>query len=139
MEKDIIICDCNSTEHQMVILYSEDENQGIKYPMCYVHIHLTKKPFLKRLKYAIQYLLGRQCNYGAFDEFIFNPEDSEKLQKLVNYLKETEKWNEPSLEHYQDYLEMLKDQTECLRVYVPDYPSSSKVDSNINLYFKDYI
>ena len=65
MEKDIIICDCNSTEHQMVILYSEDENQGIKYPMCYVHIHLTKKPFLKRLKYAIQYLLGRQCNYVA--------------------------------------------------------------------------
>ena len=58
---------------------------------------------------------------------------------IVDYLKETEKWNEPSLEHYQDYLEMLKDQTECLRVYVPDYPSSSKVDSNINLYFKDYI
>ena len=27
MEKDIIICDCNSTEHQMVILYSEDENE----------------------------------------------------------------------------------------------------------------
>ena len=45
MEKDIIICNCNSTEHQMVILYSEDENQGVKYPMCYVHIHLTKKPF----------------------------------------------------------------------------------------------
>lgn len=88
MEKDIIICDCNSTEHQMVILYSEDENQGIKYPMCYVHIHLAKKPFLKRLKYAIQYLLGRQCDYGAFDEFIFNPEDFGKLQKLVNYLKE---------------------------------------------------
>jgi hypothetical protein len=88
MEKDIIICDCNSTEHQMVILYSEDENQGIKYPMCYVHIHLTKKPFLERLKYAIQYLLGKKCDYGAFDEFIFNPEDSEKLQKLVNYLKE---------------------------------------------------
>ena len=59
--------------------------------------------------------------------------------EIVNYLKETEKWNEPSLEHYSDYLEMLKDQIECLRVYVPDYPSSSKVDSNINLYFKDYI
>jgi len=88
MEKDIIICDCNSTEHQMVILYSEDENQGIKYPMCYVHIHLTKKPFLQRLKYAFNYIFGRQCNLGAFDEFIFNPEDSGKLQKLVNYLKE---------------------------------------------------
>jgi hypothetical protein len=72
----------------MVILYSEDENQGIKYPMCYVHIHLTKKPFLQRLKYAFNYIFGRQCNLGAFDEFIFNPEDSEKLQKLVNYLKE---------------------------------------------------
>ena len=59
--------------------------------------------------------------------------------EIVNYLKENEKWDEPSLEHYSDYLEMLKDQTECLRVYIPDYPSSSKVDSNINLYFKDTI
>jgi len=87
-QKDIIICDCNSTEHQMVIFYSEDDSEGPIYPMCYVHIHLTKKPIWKRLIYGIQYILGRQCRYGAFDEFIFNPNDSEKLQKLVDYLKE---------------------------------------------------
>ena len=68
---------------------------------------------------------------AVFEFYAFNP-----AQKKYDW---KEKWNEPSLEHYSDYLEMLKDQTECLRVYVPDYPSSSKVDSNINLYFKDYI
>lgn len=82
-KKDIIICDCNSTEHQMVIYYSEDDNEN----MCYVHIHLNKRPFLWRLVYGIKYIFGRKCNYGAFDEFIFNSDDTEKLQDLVNYLK----------------------------------------------------
>ena len=81
-DKDIIICECNSTEHQMVFLYDEDD----RYPICYAHIHLTKKPFWKRLKYGIMYIFGRQSRYGAFDEFIFNPSDTYKLQKLVNYL-----------------------------------------------------
>jgi hypothetical protein len=39
------------------------------------------------VKYGIKYILGRQCNYGAFDEFIFNPEDADKLQNLVNHLR----------------------------------------------------
>jgi len=87
-KKDILICDCHSTEHQLIILYEEDESpNGEKYPMCYFHIHLNKRPFWERVKYGIQYIFGRQCNYGAFDEFIFNPEDSDKLQELVYYLK----------------------------------------------------
>lgn len=84
MEKDILICECNSTDHQMVFLYSEDESENV----CYVHIHLNKRRFLWRLVYGIKYIFGRKCNYGAFDEFIFNPDDSEKIQKLANYLKE---------------------------------------------------
>jgi hypothetical protein len=85
--KDILICECNSTDHQMILLYSDDETDGIKYPMCYVHVHLNKKPFWDRLKYGIKYIFGYQSRYGAFDEFIFNPEDADKLQNLVNYLK----------------------------------------------------
>lgn len=86
---DLLICGCHSTEHQLMILYSEDElDNGEKYPSCYFHIHLTKRPFWKRVKYGINYIFGRQCNYGAFDEFIFNPKDANKLQDLVNYLKE---------------------------------------------------
>jgi hypothetical protein len=93
--KDILICDCHSTDHQLVILYEEDEtDNGIKYPMCYFHIHLNKRPFWERVKYGINYIFGRQCNYGAFDEFIFNPEDSDKLQKLVDYLKKEDKGGE---------------------------------------------
>jgi hypothetical protein len=88
MNKEILICNCHSTEHQLVILYEEDTTEeGRTYPMCYFHIHLNKKPFWKRVKYGIAYIFGRQCKYGAFDEFIFNPDDADKLQHLTDYLR----------------------------------------------------
>lgn len=85
-DKDILICDCHSTEHQMVLLYSEEDFHGKKIPMCYAHIHLNKRPFWERLKYGIKYIFGYQSRYGAFDEFIFNPKDSEKINSLGSYL-----------------------------------------------------
>lgn len=55
--------------------------------MCYMHIHLNDtNTFWQRVKYGIKYIFGYKCRYGAFDEFIFNPEDAPKLQKLVDYL-----------------------------------------------------
>ena len=88
-DKDIIICECHSTEHQMLFLYSsdKDEKTGKEYPMCYTHVNLNKKSFFKRLVYGVKYIFGYKCRYGAFDEFIFNPEDAPKIQKLVDYLK----------------------------------------------------
>jgi hypothetical protein len=86
-KKDVLICDCHSTDHQLIILYGEDVDEEYKYPMCYFHIHLNKRPIWERIKYGIKYIFGYQCNYGAFDEFIFDTEDSDKLQDLVNYLK----------------------------------------------------
>ena len=84
----ILICECHSTEHQMVINYSEDEYpDGTKSPMVYIHTHLNKRPFWQRLKYGIKYIFGYQCRYGAFDEFIINPTDAKTLQEVVNYLK----------------------------------------------------
>ena len=86
--KEILICDCHSTEHQVVVYYSEDEyDDGTRYPMVYFHIHLNKFTFWERLKYAIKYVFGRQSRYGAFDEFIINPEDSEKFQNIADYLR----------------------------------------------------
>ena len=90
-DKEILICTCHSTDHQLIILYDEDTDNEQSYPMCYFHIHLKKRPFLERVKYGIQYIFGRQCNYGAFDEFIFKPKDADKLQELVDYLKELKK------------------------------------------------
>jgi len=37
--------------------------------------------------YGIKYIFGYQSKYGAFDEFIINPKDANKLEKIVKYLK----------------------------------------------------
>lgn len=90
---ELLICECHSTDHQLILLYKydeeRDENGNIikKFPMCYMHIHLNDtNTFWQRVKYGIKYIFGYKCRYGAFDEFIFNPEDAPKLQKLVDYL-----------------------------------------------------
>jgi hypothetical protein len=86
--KDVLICECHSTDHQILLMYSEDEHPtGTTYPVCYAHIHLNKRPFWQRVKYSIKYIFGYKCRFGAFDEFLFNPEDADKLEKLVNYLR----------------------------------------------------
>lgn len=89
-KKDIIICQCNSTEHQMVLLYEEEYNDVLNktFPVCYAHVHLNKRNFWYRLIYGVKYIFGYKSRYGAFDEFIFNPDDAYKIQRLANYLKE---------------------------------------------------
>jgi hypothetical protein len=39
------------------------------------------------VKYGIKYIFGYKSRYGAWDEFLLNPEDADKLQDVVNYLK----------------------------------------------------
>jgi len=56
----------------------------------YFHIHLNKKSFWERLKYGVKYILGYKSQYGAFDEFIFNSDDVEKVERIVKYLKNEE-------------------------------------------------
>jgi hypothetical protein len=82
MEKDLIICECLSTEHQMVVYYDQDD----EHPVVYIHYHLNKRPFWERLKYGVKYIFGRQSRYGAFDEIILNPEDAPKFEKIVGHL-----------------------------------------------------
>jgi hypothetical protein len=86
-DKDLLICDCNSTEHMMMVFYAEDKMDDRVYPTVYIHIHLSKKSFWKRVKYAINYIFGRQCRYGAFEEMILNPDDAPKFEKISEFLK----------------------------------------------------
>ena len=81
-DKDLIICSCHSTEHQIVVLYEKNDI----HPMVYLHIHLNKQTFWRRLVYGIKYIFGRQSRYGAFDEIILNPEDAPKFEKIFLYL-----------------------------------------------------
>jgi hypothetical protein len=84
---EIFICECYSTQHQMVFYFDEDEFLGQTQPSVYVHVNLNKKSFRERLIHGIKYIFGYQCRLGAFDEFILNPDDAERMQEVVNYLK----------------------------------------------------
>lgn len=80
----IFLCKCSSIEHQIVFSYFDDIDDRT----IYASIHLVKEHnIFKRIWYAIKYIFGYKCKYGAFEEFIFKPQDANKLQELTNYLK----------------------------------------------------
>ena len=79
--QEIFICECHSPDHQFIIRKFDDESE------VYVTIHLTKQPMIRRLKYAFRYIFGYQSRFGAFDEIILNPDDADRLQKVVDSLK----------------------------------------------------
>jgi hypothetical protein len=79
---DVIICQCYSTEHQIIFSYSDNEDWN----EVFMSVHLNKRRFWDRLKYGIKHILGYQCQYGAFDEFIFNPDNVHVLENVVRVL-----------------------------------------------------
>jgi hypothetical protein len=86
--RDLFICACHNTEHQLVVSYDEDEIDERKYPMVYIHTHLAKRPFWQRVNYGLKYIFGYQCKYGAFDEFIINQDDVDGIEKIIKHLKQ---------------------------------------------------
>lgn len=40
---------------------------------------------VRRLKYAIKYLFGYQCKYGAFDEIILGTKQYNNIKGIVRY------------------------------------------------------
>lgn len=83
MERELFICSCENTEHQLIFSWFKDDDVE----NVYATIYLRKMSFWTRLKYGIKYIFGYQSKYGAFDEFIFNSKDVSKLEKIVEYLK----------------------------------------------------
>lgn len=77
VKKELLICECSDPQHQVIFSKFDDED------IIYLAIHLTKQPFLIRLKIAFRYIFGYQCSYGAFQEVLLN---KEKLTKLLNKL-----------------------------------------------------
>jgi hypothetical protein len=47
--------------------------------------------------------------------------------------------NSGTLEYHGSYLEIMREDRDCLSAQPPDYPDSRRVDKNINEYFKEYI
>ena len=80
---ELFLCKCLNTEHQLIFQYFPDDKE------VFVSVHLNPEHrLLKRIWVAIKYIFGYRCKYGHFDEFIFNGYDAERLQKVVDVLKD---------------------------------------------------
>ena len=77
----LLICDCNSCEHQIIIEHDKEDN------LLYCNIFLIKRNFWNRLKIGLKYILGYKSKYGHFDEFIFKAEHANKLRELADLLE----------------------------------------------------
>lgn len=80
--RDVILCDCETAEHQFIVRYDKLDDE--KWPAeLFLSVHLSKKPFWKRVAYSVRYILGRQSKYGAFDEVIVSVEDAHRLKNHI--------------------------------------------------------
>lgn len=90
---EVFICKCYNTEHQLIFSYFTDEKE------VYVSVHLIPEyKIFRRIWKAIKYIFGHRSIYGHFDEFIFKPEDADKLQSIVNFLKDGTGYNSTQIE-----------------------------------------
>lgn len=89
MKDEILICDCSSAEHQMVLRFDDDKDLD---RMVYVEIHLVPLVWYKRLWMGIKYIFGYKCCYGNFEEMILSPKHARQVYDLYRFL------NEPNLE-----------------------------------------
>ena len=84
--EELFICQCGDPRHQFIISADKETTEG---PCAFVSVHLNREHnVFKRIWTAIKYVFGRRCIYGDFDEVIINPNDADRLQKVVDFLKE---------------------------------------------------
>ena len=84
MEDKIIICECSSAEHQMVLRFEDDEDLG---RMVYVEIHLMPLRWYERLWQGLKYIFGYKCCYGDFEEMILSPRHARQVYDLYRFLR----------------------------------------------------
>jgi hypothetical protein len=89
IREDIILCECKTPEHQIIVHYTDEGDENVSFPVCYLHYHLNKRPFWERVKYAFKYIFGFQSRFGAFGEMILNPQDVDKIEKICHFLRKS--------------------------------------------------
>lgn len=83
MEREILICQCESAEHQLSFAWIGDE----KFGDVYVGVYLSPLSLWQRIKNGVKYIFGYRSKYGDFDDMIIKREDVWKLERIVEYLK----------------------------------------------------
>jgi phage-related protein len=81
---EILICDCHSTEHQLILRHDPDE----EYYNLFINVHLiTYKNVFKRIWVSLKYIFGYKCRYGHWDEFILNKKDADRFIEILKKIK----------------------------------------------------
>tara|TARA_R110000782_G_scaffold144871_3_gene237713 strand:- start:14138 stop:14425 length:288 start_codon:yes stop_codon:yes gene_type:complete len=83
---EILICDCHSVDHQIVIRYDYDDN------LMYCHIHMSNYGFFQRFKLGLKYIFGGKSSSGHWHEFIFQVGHAEKLKDMSDILKKNNRY-----------------------------------------------
>lgn len=73
---EILICDCNSSEHQL-IAYKDFKEETV-----YLSMFLANRTFLKRIIPALKYIFGYKCKFGHFEEIILTERHKDQLFNL---------------------------------------------------------
>lgn len=84
MKDKILICDCGSAEHQMVLHYDDDKDVGRQ---VFVEIHLAPLVWYKRLWAGLKYIFGYKCRYGHFEEIILSSKHARQVYSLYRFLR----------------------------------------------------
>ena len=72
LEKHVVLCDCHSSEHQFIIVKSDQD--------VWLEIHLSPTSgFLNRLWAGLKYAFG----YRDFDSVLISLEDQAKIVQLL--------------------------------------------------------
>ena len=86
MEHTLFVCACGDTRHMLIVTHDQ------RYDDLYIGVHLDPQAsFWRRLKYATQYLLGRQSKYGPFEEMMLTNEERTRLANALagsNHIEE---------------------------------------------------
>jgi len=84
MKNELILCDCGSAEHQMILHFDEDKDIGRQ---VFVEIHLVPLVWYKRLWLGLKYIFGYKCCYGNFEEIILSPKHARQIYGLYRFLR----------------------------------------------------
>lgn len=82
---EIMVCQCSSTEHQVVYYHNQGDNE------VYMHVHLSSGPWWRRIWPAVKYLFGHRSRYGNWDEFVLGPEHVGQLRELADRIEGCER------------------------------------------------
>lgn len=86
--QELFICECGDPEHQLIMRTDND------WDFVFCSVHLKPRGFFKRVWSALKYICGHRSIYWDFSEFIFDVNDADRLQFVVDHLRKFQRKRE---------------------------------------------